>query len=345
MIEQADVASLQTLRRWNGAIYHGNKELVFARRRDGYVRECHGDLHLGNVALVDGHPLIFDCIEFSDDLRWIDVMSEVAFLTMDFDYHGRADLAWRFIDRYLQHTGDYKGLALLRYYQAYRAAVRAKIAALRGAQSGLERAEATRKKTEARDRLQQACAYTDVRPLSVTITRGLSGCGKTTITDTLLQRTGSIRLRSDVERKRMHGLSTQAQSASALDGGLYSRDATGATYEQLQKLTEVVLRAGFSVIVDATFLDRVRRDAFRSLARSHDATFKILDIGADEQLLRERVAQRARSRTDASEATVSVLERQLKSADVLAAEELADVVHVDGGVSIDWRDLTRRLYA
>ena len=281
LLGPADLSKLHALREWNRATYRNRRELVLRRRRDGFVRECHGDLHLGNIALVDGKPLIFDCIEFSKNLHWIDVMSDVAFITMDFDHHGRQDIAWRFINRYLQHTGDYGGLALLRYYQAYRAAVRAKVAALRATQGSIDADEHAQVKNEYCSLLQQACDYTREQCPSLTITRGLSGCGKTTITGELVEVLGAIRLRSDVERKRLHGLSAQAHSGSGLEAGLYTHGATDETYERLRSLAGTVLNAGYSVIVDATFLDRRHRDAFRGLAESRGVAFKILDIGAD----------------------------------------------------------------
>jgi aminoglycoside phosphotransferase family enzyme len=130
--------ALDWLQQWT-ARQHAHLEQLFEQRhRDGFVRECHGDLHLGNMVLIDGRIRIFDCIEFNPQLRWIDVMNEVAFLTMDLIQHQRSDLAYRFLDRYLQITGDYPGLPLLRYYMVYRALVRAKVAAMRAAQTGLD---------------------------------------------------------------------------------------------------------------------------------------------------------------------------------------------------------------
>lgn len=343
LLDSVQMEKLNQLREWSKNTVSAKEQFIADRIRDGFVRECHGDLHLGNIALVDGEPVIFDCIEFSSEFRWIDVMSDVAFLTMDFDYYAQHKITWRFINRYLQHTGDYRGLGLLRYYQAYRAAVRAKIAALRVAQRAVDAQTALLKKNEAHSRLQQACGYTQASPLNLTITRGFSGCGKTTITDELLERMGSIRLRSDVERKRLHGLPAQARSDSGLNAGLYSRDASASTYDTLCRLSGEILDDGYSVIVDATFLDHGSRDQFRGLASSRGVAFRILDIVADEKILRERVMRRERLGRDASEANIKVLEQQLQSAAELREQELADVVRVDSGTDIDWKSLTDRL--
>ena len=109
-----------------------------ARKRGGFVRECHGDLHLGNIVLLAGEPVPFDCVEFNAAFRWIDVMSEVAFLVMDLEEHGYPALAFRFLNRYLEATWDYAGLRVLRFYVVYRAMVRAKVACIRGGQPGAE---------------------------------------------------------------------------------------------------------------------------------------------------------------------------------------------------------------
>ena len=122
------------------------QQLLAARKRDGFVRECHGDVHLANLALLDDKVVLFDCLEFNDNLRWIDVMNEVAFTVMDLDDRGQQTLARRFLNAYLEHSGDYAGLALLRFYQVYRALVRAKVSVIRLNQAGLSRAERNRSK-------------------------------------------------------------------------------------------------------------------------------------------------------------------------------------------------------
>ena len=111
-----------------------------SRLREGFVRECHGDLHLNNIARVDGELVVFDCLEFNAELRWIDTMSEIAFVAMDLDDRGRSDLARRFLNAYLERTGDYAGLGVYRFYYVYRALVRAKVAAMREDQLAAGRA-------------------------------------------------------------------------------------------------------------------------------------------------------------------------------------------------------------
>ena len=126
---------LDALQRWSEAEHARLTPLMAARKRDGFIRECHGDLHLGNLAWVDDQLLVFDCLEFNPELRWIDIISEVAFCYMDLLQRGHPDWAWLFLNLWLEATGDHAGLALLRYYAVYRALVRAKVAVLRAGQT------------------------------------------------------------------------------------------------------------------------------------------------------------------------------------------------------------------
>src|SRR6185436_123438 len=152
------------------------------RRLDGFVRECHGDLHLGNVVLLDRGPVPFDCIEFNDELRSIDVMSEIAFLVMDLMDRRRADLAWRFLNRYLETTGDYAGIRVLRFYIVYRALVRAKVHLMRAHQAHVSTAERRRLAGCFRGYLRLAGRATTEKSTGIVLAHGLSGSGKTTVT-------------------------------------------------------------------------------------------------------------------------------------------------------------------
>jgi aminoglycoside phosphotransferase family enzyme/predicted kinase len=311
--DRESVEALERLREWTEAEF-GRLAATFTERlRQGFVRECHGDLHLGNVALIDAEPVPFDCIEFSAPLRWIDVMSEAAFTVMDLCAHGERALAFRFLNTYLEHTGDYEGLAVLRFYLVYRALVRAKVAAIQRRRTTLERY------------LRVAQTLTRGAPAGLVVTCGLSGSGKTTLAGLLAGSLGAVRVRSDVERKRLHGLAAQARVATAVGAGIYSFPATVATYERLAQLARAVLASGFPVIVDATFLRRSERRVFRDLARRIGVRFVIVRCEAPLVALRARLLARA-ARQDASDATPAVLERQLANREGFSpAEALAAV--------------------
>ncbi|HEY4541707.1 MAG TPA: AAA family ATPase, partial [Noviherbaspirillum sp.] len=293
------------------------------RKREGFVRECHGDLHAANVLTEDGVVQVFDCIEFNERLRWIDVINDIAFTCMDLQRRGRPDHAARLLNAYLERTGDYDGLAVLPYYLAQRALVRCKVALLRMRQAGSPASHGENGQVASCLALAQESMR--VRKPVLMIMHGVAGSGKTVFSQRLLERIGAIRLRSDVERKRMHGLAAETRAGSHA----YGSKATQATYERLAALARVVLGAGFTTIVDASFLQQARRRAFARLARELDVPFLILDMQAGIALLRSRVAERARAGGDASDADESVLERQLVEREPLSADEAGHALHVN----------------
>jgi aminoglycoside phosphotransferase family enzyme/predicted kinase len=316
-----DRASLEQLHDWTGRESERCAPAFSARRRDGFVRECHGDLHLGNIALVDGRMTLFDCIEFSPSLRWSDVMSDVAFLVMDLRDRNRPDLAARFLNAYLETTGDYDGLEVLPFYIVYRALVRAKVACMRLAQTPAD--SAAQLIAHYRTYLSLAVRETEIRRPAIVITHGVTGSGKTVRSQALVESIGAIRVRSDVERKRLFGLDAAARSESTVGAGLYTEDASRRTYARLASLARTIAAAGYPVVLDAAFLRRRQRDLLRDVARDLGVPFVIADCSAPEAVLRERVSRRLAERSDASEATLDVLEHQLASDEPLAPEELA----------------------
>jgi aminoglycoside phosphotransferase family enzyme/gluconate kinase len=320
---------LGPLRGWTEAAYQKLYEALTARKGNGFVRECHGDMHLGNMAFFRGEIVIFDGIDFNENLRWIDVMSELAFLAMDLEERGHPMLAWRLVNAYLTHTGDYAGLAVLRFYQVYRAMVRAKVTCIRLHQGHFAEGEADRLMEQYLGYLGLAESYTRPPSTAILITRGLSGSGKTTLTQTLLERWGAIRIRSDIERKRLFGLTPTASSGSGLGAGLYAAEGTERTYRRLAELASTIITVGHPVIVDAASLKRAQREMFRELAEKHGVPFAILDFRAPEPVLRERIGQRQRWGGDASEADLAVLEHQLVTQEPLTPDEQALAIPVD----------------
>jgi hypothetical protein len=326
-----DLALLARLRDWTAREHAALAAVFAARKRDGWVRECHGDLHLGNIALLQGVPTPFDGIEFNPDFRWTDVMNDVAFMVMDLLDHRLPRLAFRFLNAYLEFTGDYAGVRVLRYYLVYRALVRAKVSCLRAHQAGIAAREHSDLEREYRRHLHLAERMAVPAHPALLIMHGLSGSGKTTVAQGLLEALGAVRLRSDVERKRLHGLSPHARSGSALNTGLYAPGANERTYEQLAGLAHELLAARYPVIVDAAFLKRSLRDRFAQLARDAGAAFAIASCTAPAATLRGRVAARARDPRDASEAGPEVLERQFAIEEPLAADEAGQVIAIDTG--------------
>ena len=321
--------TLSRLQRWTESSYQRLAPVLAERKRAGFVRECHGDAHLANMALLKNEVVLFDCLEFNDNLRWIDVVSELAFAAMDLDDRGREDLAWRLVNRYLEHTGDYAGLRLLRFYQVYRALVRAKVAAIRLGQPDIEARSRAQSAHDLRSYLALAERYTQSGRPALVITHGLSGSGKTFLTQELVEAIGAIRIRSDVERKRLHGLAAEARSGSGIGSGLYAESATSETYARLAELVRTVVQSGLIAIVDATFLKRAQRRTFSELASTLGVPFAILSMRAPEQVLRERIAARRSAGQDASEAGLDVLTHQLANLEALEPADRAFQIEVD----------------
>lgn len=310
---------------------HRRRQAMFEYRINaGAVRECHGDLHLGNIVLIDGVLIPFDCIEFSAALRWNDVMSEIAFLVMDLHDRGRPELAWLFLNAYLECNGDYAGLALLRYYLVYRAMVRAKVHGMRAHQAGVSEGEQRRLLGSCRGYLDLAAAFSRHERPALIITHGLSGSGKSRITKELMQRCGAIRIRSDIERKRRYGLSPADRGSSTVESGMYDERSTRELYGRLAELAGSTLAAGYITIIDAAFLKRWQRDLARKLAQNAGVALLIADVTAPESVLRWRVGQRADAGKDASDAGLAVLEHQIETREPLTPEERQLTVAMPG---------------
>lgn len=316
-----DAAQVDRLSQWTESSVSQLATLLAQRLREGRVREGHGDLHLANLVLI-GHEVVpFDGIEFNDALRWIDVASDMAFAWMDLLDHGQPGLANGLLSDWLDASGDTSAPDVLPFFAVYRALVRAKVAVIRSTQAGADTdacANEARSYTALAQRIAQPTAP------QLVITHGLSGSGKTWASSRWLQAEASgraIRLRSDVERKRLHGLSATQASGSGLNTGLYSPQAHTDTYAHLLERARHLLEKGWSVLVDAAFLRRHERKAFATLAQAIGCPFHILATEAPLAVLRERITARQAHGADASEATVAVLEQQLGWLEPLTTDE------------------------
>ena len=328
--QPADLAALAALRRTTETAYAACEKYFEQRHARGCIRECHGDLHLGNIALIGDEPVPFDGIEFNPALRWIDVMDEAAFTVMDLLHCERPDFAYRFLNAYLEAAGDYGGVAVLRFYVAYRAAVRAKVSAIRASQPGLSKRDAADALAACRSYLELGESCLAQYRSALVITHGLPGSGKTTFAQAALERLRAIRIRSDVERKRLFGLAFSADSRSSIGGGIYGADATRRTYARLYELARGLLTAGFPVIVDAAFLKQDERTQFRELAQELSVPFVIASLQASQATLSARITQRREEARDASEADIAVLETLRAAQEPLLPQELVCAVELKG---------------
>lgn len=324
---------LEQVRRWSERCFADIRPLLEQRLAAGRVRECHGDLHLGNMLLLDGRIQVFDCLEFSPSLRWIDVISDMAFLVMDLEERGAPVLANRLLNAWLGETGDYDGLRLWHWYSSYRAMVRAKVAALSGDIPGA---------LAYLNRAHQASQPGSPRLL---LCHGLSGSGKSHLSRQLAGPLGAILLRSDVERKRRFAQQPGMPPAAATDpasdtapnnSNLYAASVSDALFlEQLPQLAEGLLGVGFSVIVDATFLRAAYRAAMEAVAERCAVPLVILDLQVPRPLLERRISGRQRAGGDPSDADLAVLARQLLCQEPLTAAEQGRSIAIGAEPELD----------
>ncbi|MEB0078635.1 AAA family ATPase [Pseudomonas sp. CCI3.2] len=333
--DKADLQQLEALEAWAQCSFERLKSLLSQRKAEGFIRECHGDIHLGNVTMIDGKVVIFDCIEFNEPFRFTDVYADIGFLAMDLEDRGLKSLSRRLISQYLELTGDYQGLELLNFYKAYRALVRAKVAlfSLPADAEPVQRATTLR---QYRNYANLAESYSAIPSRFLVITHGVSAVGKSHVAMRLVEALGAIRLRSDIERKRLFANNKET-------GDLYGADASTATYTRLNQLADSILRAGFPVVIDATYLKREQRDAAAKVAEASGAPFLILDCSAPQAVIEGWLAQRQAQNNDPSDATLEVIEAQQANREPLGADEILRSTQVETNNSSDLDGLVAHL--
>ena len=315
---------LSSIIAWTHKQFEKLKPQLQRRKKEGFVRECHGDMHLHNMALHEGKLILFDAIEFNTYLNHIDVISDLAFLLMDLEYRGLICHSRRLLNHYLELTGDYEAVALLDFYKTYRAMVRAKVAALRVAQE-MEPDGHRAVMDEVIGYIDLALSYTEEKEVFLAITHGFSGSGKSTSALMMVEQYGVLRIRSDVERIRMF----ERRGEDVLEEGIYTSDATKATYKRLLELAISVYEGGYPVIVDATFLMRWQRRLFWELSSEVEVPFLIFDLQCDTKIMRNRIEERSGTGIDISEADLDVLEKQMQTAEPLSNKEMEICFVVD----------------
>ena len=282
--------------------------LLRKRAQDGYVRHCHGDLHLRNIVEIDGAPVLFDAIEFDDSLATIDVLYDLAFLLMDLGKRGLGPHANAALNAYLNQSesGNLLGLEALPFFLSLRATIRAKVDLLRAARVAAREAASVREEARAYFDLARSL-FAPALPRLIAI-GGLSGSGKSAVARALAPQLarfpGAVIVRSDMERKRLFGVPPEER----LSAEAYTQSVSDQVYAMCRKRAALALAAGWPVILDAVHARPEERDAVAALAAAHGASFTGLWLEASASLMRERVAQR---RGDVSDATPEVVEAQL----------------------------------
>jgi len=293
----------QETKDYTDTFFANNPELFNLRIANNKIRECHGDLHLRNIALLQDKILLFDCIEFNDQFRFVDVMYDVAFTVMDLESRGRRDLGNAFLNTYIEQTGDWEGLQLLPLYLSRQAYVRAKVTSLMLDDPAISTAQNAEISETAAHYYKLAWQYTKPRRGKLTLMSGLSGSGKSTAARYLARRTGAIHIRSDAVRKHLGGIPLNERGGE----DLYSDEMTAQTYGRLLELGIILADRGWDVILDAKFDRQNLRTEAIDRAQSHGLPLQIIYCTAPIEVLRERLQQR---RGDIADATAELLSSQ-----------------------------------
>ena len=310
-----DCQKVQHLSNYTAQQFRKLTPLIETRKQQGHIRECHGDLHLANITLFHEELRLFDCIEFNLQFRWIDTICDLAFLLMDLEANGEFRWANRCLNRYLEISGDYQALPLLNFYKAYRSMVRAKVAVL----GGMNDIQTLRRYLRLTD-------YYARRPKpALFLMHGVSGSGKSHLSQQLVDQTDTIRIRSDVERKRLfRELSLKGEKID-----LYGPQMNAHTFNLLHDTSADLLRNGYSVIVDATFIRQRTRQSYIELAEQLNIPIRIISCTCEQKLIEARLKRRESEGNDASDADIRVMRDQIQHQQPLTEEEQTMAIHID----------------
>jgi len=283
-------AKYQHIKDYTHSFIKGNASVFGRRIAQGRIRDCHGDLHAAHICFVND-ICIYDCIEFNDRFRYCDVASEVAFLAMDLDHYGRADLSRSFVNAYIDRSQDRELLELLNFYKCYRAYVRGKVESFKLDDPYIVPTEKKQATEIATSYFDLAHAYTRSRPI-LFITTGLVGTGKTFLAQALAKRLGLLVISSDITRKQLAGIPVTEHRFEELDTGIYSPEFSKKTYDKMFSKAKDSLCDGGSVIIDASFIKAEQRLKAKGLAEELGADFFIVECSLGEEAIKQRLARR-----------------------------------------------------
>ncbi|HSW57552.1 MAG TPA: AAA family ATPase [Dehalococcoidales bacterium] len=283
-------AQFHRIKDYTNQFLHRNEALFNHRADEGRVRDCHGDLHSQHICFNESLS-IYDCIEFNDRFRYCDVASEIAFLAMDLDHFGRADLARSFVEDYIRLSGDKQIEEILKFFKTYRAYVRGKVSSFKYVDPYVSEKEKNQIREMARAYFDLAQIYTRNTPLLL-MTVGLVGSGKTTVANHLARRLGLTVLSSDIIRKKLASVPPTEHRFDEMNSGIYSAEFSRKTYARLFAEAGEILRRGEPVILDATFIRAEDRAGAIKLAAESGAELRVVECRLDENNIKERLTQR-----------------------------------------------------
>lgn len=300
-----------------------DKEHLFRERQtQDKIKECHGDLHLKNICVYQDKIQLFDRIEFNEEFRYVDVIYDVAFTVMDFDFNQAQDLGNIFLNNYLEMTGDWEGAQVLRLYLVRQAYVRAKVDSFAVDDSELSESERDQAKLEAQQYYHLAWQYTQTQRGKIILMSGLSGSGKSTVAKELAKKVNAIIIRSDAVRKHLGDVPLDTQG----EADLYSQEMTEKTYNRLIELGVKLAKEGYTVILDATYNRHQQRSEAIAQAEAKNIPVEIYYCTAPIEVLKERLYRR---QSDVSDATSALLDKQIAKREDFTQAELAYLTTID----------------
>lgn len=284
--------------------FFAEREPLFSDRiHKHWVRECHGDLHLRNICLWNDRLLLFDCIEFNEPFRFVDVMFDIAYIVMDLEARQRSDLSTLFLNTYVEQTGDWEGLQILPIYVNRQSYVRAKVTSFLLDIPSIPNDEKQAATETAALYYRLAWQFVQPRQGQLILMSGLSGSGKTTTARQLAKQTGAIHIRSDAVRKHLGGIALQQRG----DDSLYTPEMTAKTYKRLLELGIMLAKEGYTVILDAKYDRQSLRQEAIAQAQASQLPLRIVHCDAPVEVLRDRLERRT---GDIADATVDLLPKQ-----------------------------------
>ncbi len=295
------------MRDYTRTFIHEHAGTFEARAKEGRIRDCHGDLHAAHICFCQ-ELCIFDCIEFNERFRFCDVASEAAFLAMDLDHFGRADLGRRFIEEYIERSSDQGVKGILNFYKCYRAWIRGKVACFKSDDPLVSAADRQESVQNAQGYFDLATSYTRKRPILV-VMAGLVGSGKTTMANALSRHLGAVHISSDVTRKRLAGIPQTDHRFDEPSEGIYSAEFNTKTYDAIFEEARANLKYGYPVILDAAFLKRTERNRAVTMATKLEADALVVECRLSPELTQERLLKRLKE-VSASDGRWEIYEKQ-----------------------------------
>lgn len=305
------------------------------RKINGHIKECHGDLHLNNICLVEGKIQLFDGIEFNQLYKNIDTLYDLAFLLMDLDVHNKEAESNKILNTYLELNGDYQSVELLPLYKSVRAYIRFMVIGLASKNVSLEESARTKLEKQSLQYLEYSEAMTHTRKGQVIIMNGFSGSGKSTVGKSISNQLNGIHIRSDALRKHLTDTNLLETKPE-----LYTKSTTEQTYSKLNSLGVLLAKSGLNVVLDATYLDISYRNAIKDACLKNNLSLHIVHCHADIETLEKWIRER---KNDISDATIEVLHQQVAQHSPISEEEKKYTINVSTSQRIDTNTITQRI--